>query len=137
VRLALDGLAATFDGRARNVCGGEDDSGRSAKASRSFSSNKRYGAPIEGGCRPSRARRTPAFCRASLYFIMAATAFGRMVAWLGTFVALGDHQHHKSQVTSPFRFAFGAWLPEGPAIESSLYMNDEWAPKNRRLFTFS
>src|SRR5262249_4376557 len=31
-------------------------------------------APIEGGWRPSRASRTPACCRASLYFIMALTA---------------------------------------------------------------
>src|SRR5690606_38946453 len=31
-------------------------------------------APMEGGCRPSAATSTPAFCRASLYFIMAETA---------------------------------------------------------------
>src|SRR5882672_7647296 len=31
-------------------------------------------APIEGGCRPSSPSNTPAFCRASLYFIIAATA---------------------------------------------------------------
>src|SRR5687768_7948520 len=32
-------------------------------------------APIEGGCSPSRANSTPAFCNDSLYFIIAATAF--------------------------------------------------------------
>src|SRR5712692_9048907 len=37
-------------------------------------------APIEGGWRPSSASSTPAFCRASLYFIMAATALASGIA---------------------------------------------------------
>src|SRR6202140_3380941 len=37
-------------------------------------------APIEGGWRPSSASSTPAFCRASLYLIMAATALASGMA---------------------------------------------------------
>src|ERR1700731_2287038 len=37
-------------------------------------------APIEGGWRPSSASSTPAFCRDSLYFIIAATALASGMA---------------------------------------------------------
>ena len=57
-------------------------------------------APIDGGCRPSSASSTPAFCSDSLYFIIAATAFGvGHRAGRGALVALGDHQHHESHVS--------------------------------------
>src|SRR6267378_5330808 len=42
-------------------------------------------APIEGGWRPSSASNTPAFCRDSLYFIMAATALASGMAPGGAF----------------------------------------------------
>ena len=60
-------------------------------------------APIEGGCRPSSASSTPAFCRDSLYFIIAATASASgMAPGRGLLVALRDHQHHESHRLSPY-----------------------------------
>ena len=70
-------------------------------------------APIDGGCRPSSASSTPAFCSDSLYFIIAATAsaLGHR-AGLRRLVSLGDHQHHESHGHSP-------GLVEGASIPAS------------------
>src|SRR5258708_4608694 len=64
-------------------------------------------APVEGGWRPSSASSTPAFCRDSLYFIMAETALGSgMVPGSAFSYPLGIISIIKRIVISPFELYF-------------------------------
>ena len=66
-------------------------------------------APIDGGWRPSSASSTPAFCRDSLYFIIAATALASgMVPGAAFSYPLGIISIMNRIVISPIEF-------EGPS----------------------
>src|SRR5713226_5702436 len=68
-------------------------------------------APIEGGWRPSSASSTPAFCRDSLYFIIAATALASgMAPGLAFSYPFGIISIINRIVVSPCGFWFGARL---------------------------
>src|SRR6202165_5690940 len=71
-------------------------------------------APIEGGWRPSSASSTPAFCKDSLYFIIAATALASGMAPGSAFsYPFGIISIMNRIVVSPCGFWFGAALPDG------------------------
>ena len=70
-------------------------------------------APIEGGWRPSRASSTPAFCRDSLYFVIAATALGSGIAPGSAFSYPLGIINIINRISDLLRFGCAAGFPDG------------------------